>query len=215
MGRAGRCDGGARRVRQPLPVRQARRGAAAFASPSSCCDRSSRTRTTRRASILAKLVSAYPGTPQALQGLQTKIRIDGERRQRELDPVLNVQVPAVLPTLRTLTEQFPTNRSSMTAFNRLAGLYEDIEQVRSRGAGSHRPRHELPQQLARRVVPRWRDLRASPERYGEGPRRLRESAAGIGEVPRRAAEAAAEIARAGIRDQGSGIRDQGSGIGIS
>jgi TolA-binding protein len=78
--------------------------------------------------ILAKLISAYPGTPQALQGLQTKIRIDGERRQRELDPVLNVQVPAVLPTLRTLTEQFPTDPSSMTAFNRLAGIYEDMDQ---------------------------------------------------------------------------------------
>jgi tetratricopeptide (TPR) repeat protein len=57
-----------------------------------------------------------------------KIRIDGERRQRELDPVLNVQVPAVLPTLRTLTDQFPTDPSSMAAFNRLAGFYEDIDQ---------------------------------------------------------------------------------------
>jgi TolA-binding protein len=78
--------------------------------------------------ILGKLIAAYPGTPQALQGLQMKIRIDGERRPREMDPVLGVQVPAVLPTLRTLTEQFPTDPSALTAFNRLAGLYEDIDQ---------------------------------------------------------------------------------------
>jgi len=78
--------------------------------------------------ILAKLITSYPGTPQALQGLQLKIRIDGERRGRELDPVLNMQVPPVLPTLRALTEQFPTEPSSMAAFNRLASLYEDIDQ---------------------------------------------------------------------------------------
>jgi len=78
--------------------------------------------------ILAQLISAYPATPQALQALQMKIRLDGERRQREMDPVLNIQVPAVLPTLRTLTEQFPTDPSAMAAFSRLAGLYEDLNQ---------------------------------------------------------------------------------------
>jgi TolA-binding protein len=78
--------------------------------------------------ILAKLIAAHPGTPQALQALQMKIRIDGDRRQREQDPVLGTQVAAVLPTLRTLTEQFPNDPASLTAFNRLADLYEDMNQ---------------------------------------------------------------------------------------
>ena len=67
------------------------------------------------------------------------------------------------------------------------------------GAGARRPRDELPQQLARRLVPRRRDLRAPPERPGEGARSVRESAAGIAEVPRRAAEAEEKVS------EGSGI----------
>ncbi len=68
------------------------------------------------------------GTPQAFQALQMKIRIDGERRQRELDPVLNIQVPAVVPTLRELTEQFPTTPGTQAAFLRLAEAYQDLRQ---------------------------------------------------------------------------------------
>jgi tetratricopeptide (TPR) repeat protein len=44
-----------------------------------------------------------------------------------MDPIYGVQVPAVLPTLRTLTEQFPTAPASMIAFNRLAGYYHDLD----------------------------------------------------------------------------------------
>ena len=57
-----------------------------------------------------------------------KLRIEQRRRQRELDPVLGIEVPEPLPTLRTLTEQFPTSPMTMTAFNRLAELYDDLEQ---------------------------------------------------------------------------------------
>ncbi|HXG89679.1 MAG TPA: tetratricopeptide repeat protein [Vicinamibacterales bacterium] len=77
---------------------------------------------------LHEVIVNYPRTPQALQALQMKIRIENGRRQRELDPVLGVQAPAVVPSLRTLTEQFPTSPFSMTAFNRLAELYTDIGQ---------------------------------------------------------------------------------------
>jgi serine/threonine protein kinase/TolA-binding protein len=77
---------------------------------------------------LARLIAAHPGTPQALQALQMTLRLDGDTRQRTLDPVLGVTVPATLPTLRTMTEQFPTAPASMLAFNRLAGLYHDLEQ---------------------------------------------------------------------------------------
>ena len=78
--------------------------------------------------LLAQIIATYPRTSQALQALQMKLRIDGEGRRRERDPVLGVEVPAMLPTLRTLTEQFPGAPASMSAFNRLAGLYHDLDQ---------------------------------------------------------------------------------------
>ena len=78
--------------------------------------------------LLADIIKSYPSSSQALNALQMKLKIDGERRQREMDPVLGVQVPAVLPTLRTLTEQFPTSPVAMGAFNRLAELYDDLDQ---------------------------------------------------------------------------------------
>jgi TolA-binding protein len=85
-------------------------------------------RETATRDILANVIRTYPRTPQAFQALQLKIRIDGERRQRELDPVLNIQVPAVVPTLRELTEQFPTTAGTQSAFLRLADAYQDLRQ---------------------------------------------------------------------------------------
>ncbi len=85
-------------------------------------------RETATRDILANVIRTYPRTPQAFQALQMKIRIDGERRQRELDPVLNIQVPAVVPTLRELTEQFPTTPGTQAAFLRLAEAYQDLRQ---------------------------------------------------------------------------------------
>jgi serine/threonine protein kinase/tetratricopeptide (TPR) repeat protein len=78
--------------------------------------------------LLSQVIANYPRTPQALQALLIKMKTDTERRQRELDPVLGIQVPVALPTLRTLTEQFPTHPTSMIAFSRLAALYEDLDQ---------------------------------------------------------------------------------------
>ncbi len=77
--------------------------------------------------LLTQVITMHPRTPQALQALQMKIRVEGESRQRIMDPIYGVQVPAVLPTLRTLTEQFPTAPASMIAFNRLAGYYHDLD----------------------------------------------------------------------------------------
>jgi TolA-binding protein len=74
--------------------------------------------------LLNEVVRDYPGTPQAFQALQTKIRVEGDRRQmREMDPVLGRQVPSVIVSLRTLTEQFPATPAAMIALNRLAALY--------------------------------------------------------------------------------------------
>ena len=86
-------------------------------------DRETATRT-----ILANVYRTYPKTPQAFQALQMRLRIDSERRPRELDPVLGIQAPAAVPTLRELTEQFPTTPGSQAAFLRLADAYEDLQQ---------------------------------------------------------------------------------------
>jgi serine/threonine protein kinase/TolA-binding protein len=77
---------------------------------------------------LSEVIEKYPRTPQALQALQMKIKIDSDRREPELDPVLGVQAPAVVPTLRTLVQQFPRSPASMTALNRLAVAYIELEQ---------------------------------------------------------------------------------------
>jgi tetratricopeptide (TPR) repeat protein len=78
--------------------------------------------------LLDEVIGSYPRSPQSFQALQIKMRLIGEGRQRAFDPVLNLQVPAMLPPLRTLTEQFPTHPSAMVAYNRLAGFYSDLEQ---------------------------------------------------------------------------------------
>ena len=91
--------------------------------------RSSRpNRETATLTLLDELIKSYPQSPQAFQALQIKMKIIGEGRERTVDPVLGVPVPAMLPILRTLTEQFPTHPSAMIAYNRLSGFYIDLDQ---------------------------------------------------------------------------------------
>jgi TolA-binding protein len=78
--------------------------------------------------LLAQVIATYPGTPEAFEAFQLKLRLDGERRPRERDPVLGIMVPAIVPTLRAFTEQFPRHPSAMTAFSRLADAYVDLGQ---------------------------------------------------------------------------------------
>jgi serine/threonine protein kinase/TolA-binding protein len=73
--------------------------------------------------LLNEVVRDYPGTPQANFALQTKLKMETERRDlREIDPVLKVEVPAVMVTLRTIIEQFPNAPQTMPALNRLATM---------------------------------------------------------------------------------------------
>jgi TolA-binding protein len=80
--------------------------------------------------MLNDIVRDYPRSPQALLALQQKIRFESGRvRQlREFDPVLNMEVPAVVLSLRTLTQQFPKHPASMNALNRLSEMYTDLNQ---------------------------------------------------------------------------------------
>ena len=76
--------------------------------------------------LLGEIAAAHPKTPHSLAALQMKLKLE-QGRGREIDPVLGIEVPRALPTLRTLTEQFPTSPIAMVAFNRLAELYLDVD----------------------------------------------------------------------------------------
>jgi TolA-binding protein len=77
--------------------------------------------------LLNDVVREFPGTPQANFALQTKLKIETDRRElREMDPVLKIEVPAVMVTLRTIIEQFPNSPQTMPALNRLATMLTNM-----------------------------------------------------------------------------------------
>ena len=70
--------------------------------------------------LLNEVVTAYPGSPQAMLALQTKMKIETDRRDlRAIDPVSKQDGPAIVATLRTMIEQFPDAPQSLAARNRL------------------------------------------------------------------------------------------------
>jgi len=71
--------------------------------------------------LLNDVARDYPGSPQAQLALQTKLRIEADRKDlRAIDPVSKQEGPAVIATLRTIIEQFPDSPSALVARNRLA-----------------------------------------------------------------------------------------------
>jgi TolA-binding protein len=71
--------------------------------------------------IFSQVAREHGGTPHAQAALQAKLRIETERKNlRELDPVMNVQVPAYVVTLRQIIDQFPESPQALGARNRLA-----------------------------------------------------------------------------------------------
>ncbi|MDP3716929.1 MAG: protein kinase [Acidobacteriota bacterium] len=73
--------------------------------------------------LLGEVAREFPGTPQAAAALNTKLKVENDRKDlRELDPVMQIEVPAAMVTLRTIIEQFPDAPQSMPARNRLAAM---------------------------------------------------------------------------------------------
>lgn len=94
--------------------------------------------------LLNDVVRDFPATPQAKAALQTKLRIETERRDlRAIDPVTKQEGPAIVATLRTLISQFPDDPEAMAARNRLAVTFtqmnrhaeaaEVLEEIGARG----------------------------------------------------------------------------------
>jgi serine/threonine protein kinase/tetratricopeptide (TPR) repeat protein len=77
--------------------------------------------------LLNDVVRDFPGTPQAQQALQNKLRIEIDRKElRAIDPVTKVDGPAAIATLRTYILQFPDGAESMVARNRLAMMLTQL-----------------------------------------------------------------------------------------
>jgi serine/threonine protein kinase/outer membrane protein assembly factor BamD (BamD/ComL family) len=77
--------------------------------------------------LLNEVARDYPGSPQAQLALQTKLRIENDRKDlRAIDPVTKQEGPAVIATLRTIIEQFPDAPQALIARNRLALMLADL-----------------------------------------------------------------------------------------
>jgi tetratricopeptide (TPR) repeat protein len=82
--------------------------------------------------LYGEVVRDFPRTPEARAALQARRQIETQRRQlRAMDPVLNVEVPALLVTLRTIADQFPGEPATMVALNQLASGYDDLDQFQA------------------------------------------------------------------------------------
>jgi serine/threonine protein kinase/tetratricopeptide (TPR) repeat protein len=77
--------------------------------------------------LLNEIVRDFPSTPQSQLALQTKMKIETDRRDlRAIDPVSKTEVPAIVLTLRQMIEQFPDSPQAMAARNRLAMTYSQM-----------------------------------------------------------------------------------------
>ena len=122
--------------------------------------------------LLNDVVRDYPGSPQAQQALQTKLRIETDRKDlRAIDPVTKQEVPAVIVTLRTIIEQFPDAPQSLAARNRLAMMLTQMNRHQEAAEVLEDLAAQARRQSDGRVVPPRRDLRAPPERSGQGARK--------------------------------------------
>ena len=82
--------------------------------------------------LFGEVARDVPGSPQAKQALLARRQAEMQRRQlRAMDPVLQVEVPALLVTLRALADQFPSDPETMPAMNQLATAYIEMDRFQA------------------------------------------------------------------------------------
>ncbi len=82
--------------------------------------------------LFGEIARDSPGTAQARQALGAKRQYEASRRQlRATDPVLNIEVPAILVTWRMIADQFPGDPETMLALNSLATGYVDMNRYQA------------------------------------------------------------------------------------
>jgi TolA-binding protein len=92
----------------------------------------SQTRQLEGYQLLGEVARDFPGSPQARVALQAKRQIEAQRKQlKGVDPLLNIEVPALVVTLRMIADQFPGESQTMLALNQLAATYEDMNQYQA------------------------------------------------------------------------------------
>jgi serine/threonine protein kinase/tetratricopeptide (TPR) repeat protein len=143
--------------------------------------------------LYAEVARDHPATGHAQIALQQKLRLEtSQKGLRTMDPVMKIQVPAVIPTLREIIAQFPESAPAMAARMRLATLLEDMdkhkeaaevfEEIGARAGGVNNPGDvffRLGELYERRLKDpgRAKDAYAkvpqSSPRYNEAQRRLK------------------------------------------
>jgi TolA-binding protein len=126
--------------------------------------------------LLNDVVRDYPGTPQAQVALQTKVRIEGDRKDlRAIDPVTKQDGPAIIATLRTIIVQFPDAPQALAARNRLAMTLTQ----NNRYAEAAEVLEELADKGGDKVVDVWWRLGELYERRLNNPQKAMESYAKV------------------------------------
>ncbi len=140
--------------------------------------------------IFNQVAREHPGTPHAQIALQSKLRMETERKNlREMDPVMNIQVPASVVTLRQIIEQFPESPQALGARNRLslelvelnrfAEAAQVLEEIGARNEGAGEVWWRLAEIYERRLknLDKAREAYAkvpsNSPRYAEAQRRLK------------------------------------------
>jgi serine/threonine protein kinase/TolA-binding protein len=78
--------------------------------------------------LYADVARDHPSTGHAQIALQQKLRLEtSQKNLRAIDPVMKIQVPAVILTLREIIAQFPDSAQAMAARMRLATMLEDMD----------------------------------------------------------------------------------------
>jgi serine/threonine protein kinase/TolA-binding protein len=142
--------------------------------------------------LLNDVARDFPGTPQAALALQTKLRVETERKDfREVDPVFKVEVPSVMVTLRTFIEQFPDGPQSMVARNRLAMMMSQM----NRHADAARVLEDLGTRFPDNPMDVWFRLGEIYERRLKDPVKAREAYAKVPAGSARYADAQQRLKR--------------------
>jgi TolA-binding protein len=142
--------------------------------------------------LLGEVAREFPGTPQAAAALNTKLKIEGDRKDlREIDPVLKIEVPAAMVTLRLVIEQFPNAPQSMPARNRLAAMLSAM----NRHAEAAQVLEELGAHFPGNPMEVWFRLGEIYERRLNDPAKAREAYAKVPPGSSRYGEAQRRLSR--------------------
>jgi serine/threonine protein kinase/tetratricopeptide (TPR) repeat protein len=146
----------------------------------------------RARQLMGDVAREYSGTPHAQLALNLKLKLETERKNlRDIDPVLNVEVPAVMVTLRAFVDQFPTTPQSMAYRNRLVAMLTELDR--------HEEAASMLEDLANRAGGNaselWFRLGEIYERRLKSPEKAREAYAKVPSTSKRYDEAQRRMKR--------------------